>query len=228
MLFRSGTSLESFWGNGSQGGSTDGVHGISTNGIKLVFAKGSNLDTTLTSNQKTLKITDKDVDQNHTGEYSNGVYDGNYIAESYGKITKIVTDGSFDITFIGESSHNSDIWTTGGKFGANSRLTLINASNSSGFDAGKIGDFFKDNTTYAKADIFIEGTSITGGENIIKRTSNQDKLNFHITFGNENTLGGTNPNTQYLGDTYNDIATTNAGGALKDSILRQNRYKMLV
>lgn len=222
-----GTSLETFWGNAnSTKGSIDGLHGNSTNGIKLIFAKGSKLDTTLTNNQTALKITDKAVDQGHTGVYDNGVYDGNYIAESYGKITKIVTDGSFDITYIGESSHNSSIWTGGGKFGKDSKLTLVNASNDNGFDAGKIGDFFKNNTNAnAKADIFIEGTSITNGNNIVKRTSNQDKLNFHITFINEDIYPSISDT--YVGGLFNNIATTNASGALKDSILKVAESKLI-
>lgn len=223
-----GTSLETFWGNGSSGGGTDGLHGNSTNGIKLVFAKGSKLDTTLTNNQTPLKITDKAVNQNHTGVYDNGVYDGNYIAESYGKITKIVTDGSFDITYIGENSHNSNMWTGGGKFGKDSKLTLINASDDNGFDASKIGVFFKDNTSAnAKADIFIEGTNITNGDNIVQRTNNQDKLNFHITFVKEDFNMTADNSSPYVGDVINDFSTTNASGALKDSILKVAESKLM-
>lgn len=224
-----GTSLETFWGNAnSTKGSPDGLHGNSTNGIKLVFAKGSKLDTTLTENQTTLKITDKAVDQNHTGAYDNGVYDGNYIAESYGKIKKIVTDGSFDIAYIGESSHNSNMWTGGGKFGKDSKLTLINASNDGGFDASKIGVFFKDNTSAnAKADIFIEGTNITNGDNIVQRTSNQDKLNFYITFVKEDFNMTADNSSPYVGDVINDFSTTNASGALKDSILKVAESKLI-
>lgn len=223
-----GTSLETFWGNGNSGGGTDGLHGNSTNGIKLVFAKGSKLDTTLIDNQTPLKLTDKAVNQNHTGVYDNGVYDGNYIAESYGKITKIVTDGSFDLTYIGERSHNSSIWTAGGKFGKDSKLTLVNASNDSGFDASKIGIFFKDNTSAnAKADIFIEGTNIANGDNIVQRTSNQDKLNFHITFVKEDFNMTADNSSPYVGDVINDFSTTNANGALKDSILKVAESKLM-
>lgn len=222
-----GTSLETFWGNvNSTKGSPDGLHGNSTNGIKLVFAKGSKLDTTLTDNQTTLKITDEKANQGHTGAYDNGVYDGNYIAESYGKIKKIVTDGSFDITYIGESSHNSNMWTGGGKFGKDSKLTLINASDNNGFDASKIGLFFQNNgSANAKADIFIEGTSITNGDNIVQRTSNQDKLNFHITFINEDIYPSISDT--YVGGLFYDIATTNASGALKDSILKVAESKLI-
>lgn len=225
-----GTSLETFWASGTETGSENGIHGYADNGIKLVFAKGNNIETTvINENGAAYNITDE------------GSGEGNYIAESYGSFTKVVTNTSFDITFIGNQAKQRNWGSFGGYFNQASKLTLINAdnqnsnSNYSGKNfvgGGQIGGFFQSNesgngNSNARADITIKGTSIAYGGKIVTRTNNQGSLYFDMTFvkssNNQNNSTPTYIDTKY----GNDLAYTNANGALTESILKVAESSLL-
>ena len=220
------------------------LSGVVGDGVyDLVFAKGANLQTTV-SKQSTgsdyANITDKEADTgyldgkqlSHTGTYKNGVYDGNYIAQSSADLAGINSNSGFDITFIGE-----DAWTTAegsistqNYYGKPSSLTFVNAgTDGSALSAGKIGNFFERGVG-VDATIILEGTTLENGnktnEGIVQRSSAQNNLTFKMTFINE---GSSNNNdTTYVGDKYTDLAsTTNANGALSDSVLKIAESKLV-
>lgn len=207
---------------------------IDSGGIKMVFAKGNNLETIITNssrNNTPVKITDKEANTGifngaaltHSGSYKNGIYDGNYIAQSSGDIAGIDTNSGFNLTFIGENA-----WTTNepniaenNYYTADSTLIFTNASTSgTQFSAKKIGKFFK-RATSPKTIINIEGTSLKDADNLVQRNTNQDKLTFNMTFIKDETASRTNKNPTYIDSSkYSDLATTNASGALADKVLK--------
>lgn len=229
-----GTSLGDVTYSGSVGtGTSNRFHGSVDSGyFNLVFAKGTNLQTTVLKEQDGsdyANITDKEADTgyldgeqlNHTGSYENGVYDGNYIAESSGKVSGFNVNAGFNLVFIGENAWDTSSIASNNFFKKDSTLTLVNSSNSSAFDAANIGNFFKrsGNDISATATITIEGTSISNGNSIVGRTNagQQALLNFNMTF----VKGDSGTYISDLTTQYADLSTTtNANGALSDSVLK--------
>ncbi|WP_300224320.1 hypothetical protein, partial [uncultured Helicobacter sp.] len=252
-----GTSLDKFRYQTNNGNLS--LHGTLDSGkvMTMTFASGSNIETIVkkdssdSSNGNFAKITDKEADTGylngtkltHTGSYNNGVYDGNYIADSYGKFGRIVTNSTVNVTFIGDASkqranaNGNGAWSQydNSRYGNNSKLTLINVKekinggNSSTLEAKEIGGFIGRDNISSTITVTLQGTSLKDGANILKSNSdgsvkNQNRVTFDMTFIKNNTTTQTtdaSTTSTYVDQKYGeDLALTNANGALSDSILK--------
>ncbi|HIY44153.1 MAG TPA: hypothetical protein IAA23_03880, partial [Candidatus Helicobacter avistercoris] len=96
----------------------NGLHGTLDGNrvMTMTFASGSNLETIVQKGQQKTEayyqITEEGINTGylngeqltHTGSYSDGIYDGNYIADSYGQFKRLVTNSAVNITFIGDKA----------------------------------------------------------------------------------------------------------------------------
>lgn len=218
-----GTSLEVTYNGSPQDGNLNGIHGkVDSGSFNLVFAKGTNLQTTIekSNSQGGGSTTYYNITEEGSGA-------NNYIAESYGKFKRVNIASKFNITYIGEDSHNIDQFQNNQdrNFSNGSKMTFVNASNganSSGglvngaLDGSKIGNFFGGSSSTAT--ITLEGTTLTNGNSLVTNgnTNNQAKLTFDMTFIKDSS--STQP---YVDEAkYGDLATTTANGALSDRILK--------
>ena len=248
-----GTSLETYWKGDEtppNNDTVDGLHGYADYGINLVFAKGTNLDTTVAkASQKAgeagnYKITDEALDKDPTykGEYTLDGYTGNYIAESYGKFTKVVThdNKSAILTFIGENSFDQTKWAKGSHYGNGSKITFVNASagsngtsnrvssdsSSGALNATKLGDLLSDNNGTGNSghrlDVLLEGTSLSNGNSLVARTAQQDKLYFKMTFVKEDTA-----NTNLVSSEASTASDPSSSTTSTDSTYVSNKYTNL-
>ncbi|WP_147288624.1 hypothetical protein [Helicobacter brantae] len=195
-----GTSLKLVSNGSKLTGSLD------TQSFDMVFAKGTNLQTNVSDNNSGYyNITDESLGAD------------NYIAQSSANIKGFDTQSGFNLTFIGESAWENDSLSNWNNADRSSKLTLINASNTTAFDGSKIGTFFNRDSG-GNAQITLQGTSLTNGNNLVKRSGSQGKLTFNLTFIKDSSMTS---DGNYVTDKYGEeLMTTNANGALSDSILK--------
>ena len=239
-----GTSLSKVTYNA---GGINGLHGTLDNGkvMTMTFASGTNIDTIIkkTSNGNDYaKVTDKEADSGylngtelaHTGSYSNGVYDGNYIADSYGQFKRLVTNSAVNITFIGDKSKrqgNEGNWSNDSRFryGNGSKLTLVNvkdnadenATSQTTLQANQIGGFIGRENISSTITVTLQGTSLAGGANLLKANGADVQQQNRVTFDMAFVKGDSGTYISDLTTQYADLATTtNANGTLSDSVLK--------
>ncbi|WP_300224323.1 hypothetical protein, partial [uncultured Helicobacter sp.] len=228
----------------------NGLHGTLDGNrvMTMTFASGSNVDTIIkktSSGNDYAKITDKEADTGylngtqltHKGGYSDGIYDGNYIADSYGQFQRLVTNSAVNITFIGDKSKrqgNGGNWSnnSGFLYGNGSKLTLVNVKDNtetnsatqSTLYANQIGGFIGKENLSSTITVTLQGTSIQSGGNLLKANGQdvkqQGRVTFDMTFvndGDTRNTGNTYVDTSKYGE---DLGLTNANGALSESVLK--------
>ncbi|MCE3047399.1 hypothetical protein [Helicobacter kayseriensis] len=206
---------------------------LESESFNMVFAKGDNVETTVERNDKEgsgyYKITEEGSNNGHSGKYENGVYDGNYIAESQGKLKRFNTANSgYNLTFVGKDSHDfSGLGNDNNNpFRRDSSMAFANAGS---IDSQKIQYLTTNKDSKSqKVKVILEGTNLTNGNSLVAG-NDVVNVNFNMTFIKESNAPATfgEESIKYVNaDKYRDLATTNANGALKDSILKVAESKL--
>lgn len=227
-FYTRGTSVQINGGARFSGSSSDGK-------ITAVFAKGTNLETIVTNQDKstTYAITDKEVDTGYIGDkqlaydgsYSSADgYNGNHIAESSTNFVDFHVRSTVNFTFVGEGAWTSSSVGSYNRYGANSVFTFVNAStSSSNFDLTRIKNLLSKDGSYNRTEsVVFEGTNLNNGANLNSISNvTASNISFKMTFIKDSSNAGTYAQQgKYFDENGEDLALSNANGALKDSILK--------